>query len=604
MIVGMIALMLVAAGIENAIVVQPVVVADEGNGKVTLRFDLPVGESRQPALPVDGQGNLPDGSFDDFSQQAVINTSTGALEITGTNPNGNGSLRRTGNTTVGRISWISGNPYCWRIPVTGGAVEYYNLNMTGYGSCDDVDVVALLTAKGGNASAQISINSSSGTTPYLDETWRFWSITKPSSSINWNTSNNVAKVNIWNGSDTMGVNRIAVYVNGAVRIQPAPGPFSLTSPTDGATNQPTSGTLRWGTSSNAERYKVYFGTAYPPPYLRTVTAPTTSTTYSGDNGQTYYWRVIAENSSGSRQCNAVFSFSTVIAAPGAFDLTSPANGSRELPATGTLRWASSSGATSYDVYLGLTNPPGFLRNVTGTSTPYSCLPGRTYYWYVVARNSAGQRECNSRFYFVTAPLGPGPFELLTPVNNAVGVATRGTMTWQAAAGATSYYINLDTQNPPQVTVGSSTGTSFNYGSVVPLRNNTTYFWSVLAINGEGTRRSTSVFRFGTETVAVDESGAPGTSRAAVGLVDVRPSHFSRSIRLTCSVPANAVFSLRVLDAAGVAVRELSKGTAVGGVHQVLWDGRDERGHVVPKGIYLFSLESGGQSWVKKAVKTR
>jgi len=89
-----------------------------------------------------------------------------------------------------------------------------------------------------------------------------------------------------------------------------PGPFSLTSPADNATDQDTSGTLSWGSSSGATSYDVYFGTDNPPvDLLENVTG--TSTPYSGCHAdKTYYWCVVAKNTVGQRQCEGTFQFTT------------------------------------------------------------------------------------------------------------------------------------------------------------------------------------------------------------------------------------------------------------------------------------------------------
>jgi hypothetical protein len=56
----------------------------------------------------------------------------------------------------------------------------------------------------------------------------------------------------------------------------------------------------------------------------------------------------------------------------------------------TLIWSASSGAASYDVYLGTSATPGLFANVTGTSyTPSTLLPNQTYYRQIVARNARG-----------------------------------------------------------------------------------------------------------------------------------------------------------------------------------------------------------------------
>jgi hypothetical protein len=78
-------------------------------------------------------------------------------------------------------------------------------------------------------------------------------------------------------------------------------------------------------------------------------------------------------------------------APGAPATPTPSTGAIGVPITPALTW-SASGATSYDVRFGNTNPPATIvaSNVTAAAYAPAALAGATvYYWQVVARNSAG-----------------------------------------------------------------------------------------------------------------------------------------------------------------------------------------------------------------------
>ena len=71
-------------------------------------------------------------------------------------------------------------------------------------------------------------------------------------------------------------------------------------------------------------------------------------------------------------------------------LASPANGGTGFPLMPALVWNASAGATSYDVYFGTSSTPPLVTNVTTTSySPTALAAGTTYYWQIVARNTAG-----------------------------------------------------------------------------------------------------------------------------------------------------------------------------------------------------------------------
>jgi subtilisin family serine protease len=76
--------------------------------------------------------------------------------------------------------------------------------------------------------------------------------------------------------------------------------------------------------------------------------------------------------------------------PGAPGNPSPAAGASGVAVAGSLTWSAGSGATSYDVYFGASNPPTLLGNTTALNSAYNSLtPGVTYFWQVVARNAQG-----------------------------------------------------------------------------------------------------------------------------------------------------------------------------------------------------------------------
>src|SRR5204863_5430920 len=87
---------------------------------------------------------------------------------------------------------------------------------------------------------------------------------------------------------------------------------------------------------------------------------------------------------------AVSSLATPPTPPAAPASPHPTDGATGVAATPTLTW-SSSGATTYDVAFGTTNPP--LQVATGqpanSYSPSTLAAGTTYFWGVVAHNASG-----------------------------------------------------------------------------------------------------------------------------------------------------------------------------------------------------------------------
>ena len=208
-------------------------------------------------------------------------------------------------------------------------------------------------------------------------------------------------------------------VNFTITPVAPPGNFSLTSPSNGASNVSTSPTLSWGTSSGANSYLVEIDTdsGFAAPLFFSQSTASTSLALPANtlnNNTIYYWRVTSSNPGGATTVStpAVSSFTTVPPSPGPFTLSSPADGATGIGFGPTLTWNASSGATSYLVEVNTDSTfvasNVFSQSVGGTSVglPANTLVGSTtYYWRVTASNSFSLTAVGSPnpSSFVTAP---------------------------------------------------------------------------------------------------------------------------------------------------------------------------------------------------------
>ena len=76
-----------------------------------------------------------------------------------------------------------------------------------------------------------------------------------------------------------------------------------------------------------------------------------------------------------------------------------------------------------------------------------------------------------------------------------------------------------------------------------------------------------------------------------------PTPFNPQTTIPYHLPDGSGVKLSVYNMTGQRVRRLvDDGNKPAGHHQITWDGRDETGHLVGSGVYLYRLEAG--SYVK------
>jgi sugar lactone lactonase YvrE len=263
----------------------------------------------------------------------------------------------------------------------------------------------------------------------------------------------------------------------------------LTVPAEASTAS-TSPTLKWVTATGASRYDVYLDTVNPP--VRLVASDISVTAFIPANltpGARYYWYVVAK---GDTFCTPVVTapssvasfFTSATCSPGAFVVTSPANNSTTNTATVPLSWQSSTGTASYDVYLGLTNPPPLVASGLTSTTYNASVTTGTYSWFVVAHATCDENRtlATQVLSFQSSPpvtCAPGQLQpsLTSPAASAIDQSTTIDLAWTANATVTSYDLYFGTAPAPPLFASGINATTQRVNGLLPL---TTYYWRVVA----------------------------------------------------------------------------------------------------------------------------
>jgi hypothetical protein len=252
------------------------------------------------------------------------------------------------------------------------------------------------------------------------------------------------------------------------------------APADGSTGQGLNVDLDWAPADHATSYAVYFGAYAPPPKV----GDTTNSLYvlPGLTCNThYYWRIVAKNNC-AETYGPIWDFTTVCCPPaGAPANPSPADGATGVALDADVDWSDVAGATSYDVYGGISPSPPYIGTTAVSNFAAPTLAcGTRHYWKIVAKNACGSvAGAVWDFTTVCCPLGAPASP--APADGATGVALSADLDWADVAGATAYDVYFGTNAaPPRFGVASASRMA-----LPALSGNTRYYWKVVAQDGCG-----------------------------------------------------------------------------------------------------------------------
>ncbi len=336
-----------------------------------------------------------------------------------------------------------------------------------------------------------------------------------------------------------------------------PGVPALASPANGASNQPLSLNCIWGASSSGASYTIQLSTSssFSPTTVNQTGLTGTVAPVSGlSTNATYFWRVNATNTGGSSTWSAVWSFATILVAPNIPVLLAPASGTTGQPIASTLYWSAANGASTYGMQVSTSSVfSTTVINQTGISTTSASINGLAYsttcYWKVNASGTGGTSAWSSAWNFVTTPPpAPSTPGLSSPPNGAANQPTALTFFWGAAAGATSYSLQISKVSNFAATFSNQagiTGTSLN---ITGLAIGSTYYWHVNAANAGGAGSWSDAWSF-----TVTASSVSVSNKITAG-----PSFCLKHGTMAYSLDRHYPVEIRIYDLAGKEIFEFTR----------------------------------------------
>lgn len=262
-----------------------------------------------------------------------------------------------------------------------------------------------------------------------------------------------------------------------------------------ATDYPTQGELRWGTSEgsliNVEN--------------ETASSMAHELSFAGLNPNTlYFFRIIARDDRGQEKQSQVYSIRTKSIPLPSWEIS----GVRGIPSRKaiTIEWSTTDYLTQGEVRWGIAS--GALTNSSPESTPsrnhslpISGLNADTiYYFQIVSRDDRGQEKVSEEFSVRTLPSGIADWKIqgfdgTTTANSATIIwQTPGALTNAVVkVGLTANDLNLRTIEVPDFK-------TVHLVTVPGLNPNTNYFFKVFAEDEEGGKVESSVLSKRTKVV--------------------------------------------------------------------------------------------------------
>ncbi len=309
---------------------------------------------------------------------------------------------------------------------------------------------------------------------------------------------------------------------------------------------------------------------------------------------TYFWRVNATDGSRVSDWSTVFSFTTLTTSLDIPVLISPANNASDVNLTGTeLVWNSVTDASNYSVEVATDEAfSNVVASQSGTSdTTYVVADGvlqyeTTYYWRVMAAAEGKSSAWTSPNNFLTVPAPLEAPELTSPADGSQNLLLLVNFEWKSAENATSYGLQVATENTFGSPVIDETGISEISFAVEEgtLEGMTTYFWRVKSEDGDRSSDWSEVWSFTTEDPSdVDDykAGIP----EEFSLFQNYPNPFNPSTNIRYNLPEASHVKIVVVDLLGREVAELYNSFQAAGYFELNWDASN-----MSSGNYIYKID--------------
>ena len=412
---------------------------------------------------------------------------------------------------------------------------------------------------------------------------------------------------------------------------------ALNSPANNAINQIITPRLTWVLPTNSPARTgiyVYIGTTNPPynpanpNSNRVATLEAHATLWDVSpalNPETqYFWQIVPYNDVGLAIGGTVWRFTTQNEPPlPVTTLISPANNATNQLVTPRLTWTLPSNTparTGIYVYIGTTNPPYDPENQTNNkvaaldanATSWNVLPalarGTQYFWQIVPYNDTGLATGGTVWNFTTflPPsfyISPKYHDFLDVKVGEISEQQIFTITNEGGADLELLEIRIEgTDHEEFHRIGPSAMT-------IPAGS--TQIFSIRMRPTSPGAKSANI------RIIHRAAGSPDfvtlTGNATVSEADIlagisktelfsnHPNPFNPETIILFALKTEEYVLIEIFNTKGQRINTLVNSFTRAGIHQVVWDGRDENGSPVSSGIYFYRMQAGEYTETRRMV---
>jgi hypothetical protein len=180
-----------------------------------------------------------------------------------------------------------------------------------------------------------------------------------------------------------------------------------------------------------------------------------------------------------------------------------------------------------------------------------------------------------------------------------GVSTNTILHWSGSSESATYHLQISTSADFATTKFDKDVLTKTSRSVTDLEPNTLHYWRVRAGSVDAVSDWSTIWRFTTgssSTVGKNPSEIP--DRYALG--QNYPNPFNPTTLIPFALPEASFVSLVIYDLLGRKIRTLVSDELMSGAfHTVVWNGRNDDGHPVSSGVYLYRINANAYTASKR-----